>query len=279
MWKARVICFCFYAASVMDSSCAIIVYEGKYVTFKATYSPSYESNVKYFGRTDGFLYFEKLVETSRPNQWVKKGRFALFDNSSTHVLTATIMGLISEDSGSYLFGVDIKLLPDLTGEEIQLTVIRGEDQRTTTPAKVTVYSTSVPAEITTQNRAKTRDQESHARFVTVLSLVCVCTLLVVSSFVLFKVKNWPTTCKLPVSVSYHTRKTSTQVVDEYVKMNSVDLINSPTTQSDKGSAFEDFRRPTNTDACNTDLAQTDLDQIYTKMKPELAQESIYQSID
>lgn len=73
--------------------------------------------------------------------------------------------------------------------------------------------------------------------------------------------------------------------DEYVQMSSAVLINSPMAQSDKDSVVEDFRRSTNTDpapntdACNVDLAQPDVDQIYTKMEPDFVQESIYQSID
>lgn len=72
--------------------------------------------------------------------------------------------------------------------------------------------------------------------------------------------------------------------DEYVKMSSVVLTNSPTAQSDKGSVVEDFHRPANTapapntDACYIDFAQPDLDQIYTEMKPDCVQESVYQSI-
>ncbi|XP_058633498.1 uncharacterized protein LOC131541633 [Onychostoma macrolepis] len=269
MWQAGVFCFCIYTACLLDTSCAKIGYEGKYVTFKAIYPPDYETNTKYFGKTDGFFFFEKLVQTSHPNWWAKQGRFALFDNTSTHVLTAAILRLAAEDSGNYSFGVDIKLLPDLTGDEIQLTVVRGEAQRPTTPAKVIVYSTSSPANITAQNWAKTRDQESYTRFVTVLSLVCVCTLLVVFPFILFKVKKWPPACKLSVSVSYHTRKTSAQVVDEYVKMSSVVLTNSPMTQSDKDSVVEDFHRTANIEAApNTDACYVDL-----------AQQSVYQSID
>ncbi len=73
--------------------------------------------------------------------------------------------------------------------------------------------------------------------------------------------------------------------DEYVKMSSVVLTNSPMAQSDKDSVVEDFRRFTNTeparntDACYVDLAQPDLDQIYTKIEPDFVQESVYQSID
>ncbi|XP_073698626.1 uncharacterized protein [Garra rufa] len=270
---------------LLDTIYSKIGYEGKYITFKAFYPPDYETNTKYFGRTDRRFFFEKLVQTSHPNQWVKQGRFALFDNTSTHVLTAVISGLVAEDSGNYSFGVDIKLLPDLTGDEIQLTVITGEVQRPTAPTptptptpKVIVYSTSRPANITAQNWAKTRDQESYIRFVTVLCLVCVCTLLVVCPFVLFKVIKWTSASKPSVSVSYHTRKTSAQIVDEYVKMTSVVLKNSPT--ADKASVVDDFHRPANIDACYTDhLAQPDLDQIYTEMSPGFVQEPVYQSIN
>ncbi|KAL1281365.1 hypothetical protein QQF64_000168 [Cirrhinus molitorella] len=267
MWTARLFCFCIYADCLQKTSCAMIGYEGKFITFKGIYPPDYETNTKYFGRTDGFFFFEKLVETSHPNRWAKQGRFALFDNTSTHVLTAAIFGLVTEDSGNYSLGVDIKLLPDLIGDEIQLTVIRGEAQRPTTPApKVIVYSTSHPANIATQNWAKTRDQESYIRLVTVLSLVCVCTFLVVCPFVLFKVKKWATASKLSVSVSYHTRKTSAQV-DEYVKMSSVVLRNSPT--ADKASVVKDFHRPANTDPCYLDHpAQSDSDQIYAEISPD-----------
>uniref|UniRef100_A0A9J8CG36 Uncharacterized protein n=1 Tax=Cyprinus carpio carpio TaxID=630221 RepID=A0A9J8CG36_CYPCA len=291
MWKARVVCFCIYTACLLDVSCAKIGYEGSHVTFKAIYPPDYETNTKYFGKPDG-VFFEKLVETSHPNRWVKQGRFALFDNTSACVLTADILKLVVEDSGYYSFGVDIKLMPDLTSDEIQLTVIRGEAQRPTTPAptpaptpKAIVSSTSSPVNITAQNRAKARDQESYVRLMTVLSLVCVCTLLVVCPFLLFKALKWATASKLSVSVSYHTRKTSAQVVDEYVKMSSVVFTNSPTAQSDKGSVIQDLHGPANTepvpstDACYMDVVQPDLDQIYTEMNFDVVQESVYQSID
>lgn len=68
-------------------------------------------------------------------------------------------------------------------------------------------------------------------------------------------------------------------------MSSVVFTNSPMTQSDEDSVVEDFHRTANieaapnTDACYVDLAQLDLDQIYTKMKPDFVQESVYQSID
>ncbi|XP_059407680.1 uncharacterized protein LOC132142064 [Carassius carassius] len=286
MWKTGFVCFCIFTACLLDVYYAKIRYEGSHVMFYTIYTPDYKTNTKYFGKHDAF-FFEKLVETSHPNRWVKQGRFALFDNTSACLLTAAILNLVLDDSGYYSFGVDIKLMPDPTGEEIQLTVIRGEAQRPTTPAPtptVIVSSTSSPVNITAQNWAGTRDQESYVRFVTVLSLVCVCTLLVVCPFGLFKVLKWATASKLSVSVSYH-RKTTAQVVDEYVKMNSVVFTNPPTARSDKGLVIPDLHRPANTepvsstDACYMDVVQPDLDQIYTEMNPDVVQESIYQSID
>ncbi|XP_051726933.1 uncharacterized protein LOC127500027 isoform X2 [Ctenopharyngodon idella] len=285
MWKVRVFCFFICTACLLDINCANIGYEGKHVTFHISYPEGYETNTKYFGKKDGF-FFEKLVQTSHPYRWAKQGRFALFDNTSARILTATILQLVVDDSGLYSFGVDVKLSPDLSGD-IQLTVRRGEAQRPTISLpRVIVSSTNSPANITAQNWTKTRNQESSLKFVSVLSLVCVCTLLVVCPFAVFKVLKWAATCKLSVSVSYHTRKTSTQVVDEYVNMSRTVLPNPPTAQNDEGSLVDDFHRPTNTeqthnkDANYIDFALADSpDQIYTEMNPGFVQESVYQSID
>ncbi|KAK9981706.1 hypothetical protein ABG768_001230 [Culter alburnus] len=263
----------------------MIGYEGKHVMFHNRYPEGYETNTKYFGKTDGFS-FEKLVQTSHPLRWAKQGRFALFDNTSARILTAVILRLVLEDSGLYSFGVDVKLLPDLSGDDIQLTVRRGEAQRPTISLPTAIVSsTNSPANITAQNWTKTRNQETSLRFVSVLSLVCVCTLLVVCLFAVFKVLKWAATCKLSVSVSYHTRKTSTQVVDEYVSMSPTVLPNPPTAQNDEASLV-DFHRPTNTEQTHNkdtnckDLALADSpDQIYTEMNPGFVQESVYQSID
>lgn len=89
-----------FPACLLDTSCLKFGYEGKYVTFKAIYPPDYETNTKYFDRTDGF-FFEKLVQTCHPSYWAEQGRFALFDNTSTHVLTTAILGLVTEDSSNY----------------------------------------------------------------------------------------------------------------------------------------------------------------------------------
>ncbi|XP_077057506.1 uncharacterized protein LOC143710435 isoform X3 [Siphateles boraxobius] len=277
-----------FPVCLLDISCAVtkIGYEAEDVTFHVRYSSHYEENIKYFGRSDGF-FFEKLVQTTESNMWTRRGRFALLDNTSKHFLTATIFELISEDSGMYTFGVDVKMLPD-PDTQILLTVRRrSEPQKPTTSLpRVVVSSTNSPANITTQNWAEKGEQESYLRFVTVLSLVCVGTLLLVCPFALFKVFKWATTCKLSVSVSYHTRTTSDRIVDEYLKMTPVVLSKSSVAQRENGSFVEDFHRLTNTqqthskDANYIDPAPADsLDQIYTEMNPGFAQESIYYSID
>lgn len=117
--------FISFPACLLDINCANIGYEGKHVTFHISYPEGYETNTKYFGKKDGF-FFEKLVQTSHPYRWAKQGRFALFDNTSARILTATILQLVVDDSGLYSFGVDVKLSPDLSGD-IQLTVRRGEN--------------------------------------------------------------------------------------------------------------------------------------------------------
>ncbi|RXN11636.1 CMRF35-like molecule 8 [Labeo rohita] len=156
---------CSNSACLRDTSCAKIGYEGKDITFKAVYPPDYETNTKYFGRTHDFFSFEKLVETSHPNRWAKQGRFILFDNTSAHFLTARILRLVAEDSGSYSLGVDIKLLPDLIADEIQLTVI---------------------TEQTTDLFPK-EPGESYSRFMMMVAFICVGALFFVCLFGLFQV--------------------------------------------------------------------------------------------
>lgn len=115
-----------FPVCLLDISCTVrsteIGYEGEDFTFHVGYPSDYEENSKYFGRSDGF-FFEKLVQTTESNRWTRHGRFALLDNTSAHLLIATIFGLISEDSDVYTFGVDVKLMPD-PDTEIQLTVRR-----------------------------------------------------------------------------------------------------------------------------------------------------------
>ncbi|XP_067298647.1 CMRF35-like molecule 8 isoform X2 [Pseudorasbora parva] len=285
MWKARVFCFCIGTVCLLDISCAVIGYEGGEVTFHVRYPPDYEKNSKYFGISDVF-FFEKLVQTTESNRWARQGRFALLDNTSAHLLTAAIFGLILEDSGMYTFGVDVKMLPD-PDIQIELTVKKGQPLRPTTSLpRVIVSTTNSPANNTEMNWTKTSYTESYHSLVTVLSLVCVCPLLVVCSFALFKVLKLATSCNLSVSVSYHTRTTSDHTVDEYVKMSPVVLTNSPSAQSGKGSSVKAFHRPTNTqqtpdkDANYIELTLAEgLDQIYTEMKPDFAQESVYCNIE
>nr|XP_021333852.1 uncharacterized protein LOC110439990 [Danio rerio] len=120
------------------SSIAITEYEGKSITFRTSYTEGFETNSKYFSRSDTF-FSEKLVETSESNRWTTHGRFAIFDNTSAHVIIATILNLTMEDSGSYTVGVDVTLLPDYDAE-IQLTVMR-ENHDTTTETHNTITET------------------------------------------------------------------------------------------------------------------------------------------
>ncbi|XP_073764001.1 uncharacterized protein isoform X4 [Danio rerio] len=366
MWTVQctVVCFCICTAFLPKiSSIAITEYEGKSITFRTSYTEGFETNSKYFSRSDTF-FSEKLVETSESNRWTTHGRFAIFDNTSAHVIIATILNLTMEDSGSYTVGVDVTLLPDYDAEiqltvmrakaqktttprqrltttpqglttpsqrfatpslrlattsqrlatpskvedsglyivavdvtlwpdpetEIQLTVMRAEVQKTTTPPQrlttpsqrlttpstVDVHNTNIPAYITPQNKANT---EPHLSLMTVLMVVCACTFLLVCPFSLFKLLKSSSVCKRSASAPYHMRNTSAQVTEEYVKMVPVGL---PDSLTDNCTIGKDFQRHVyvemETDACYVDPLQN-LDPAYTEMNPNLVQESIYQTID
>ncbi|XP_073763991.1 uncharacterized protein isoform X2 [Danio rerio] len=266
---------------------AITEYEGKSITFSTSYLESLETNSKYFSRSGYFC--EKLVETSESNRWTTHGRFAIFDNTSTHLITTTILNLTVEDSGLYIVAVDVTLWPD-PETEIQLTVMRAEVQKTTTPPQrlttpsqrlttpstVDVHNTNIPAYITPQNKANT---EPHLSLMTVLMVVCACTFLLVCPFSLFKLLKSSSVCKRSASAPYHMRNTSAQVTEEYVKMVPVGL---PDSLTDNCTIGKDFQRHVyvemETDACYVDPLQN-LDPAYTEMNPNLVQESIYQTID
>nr|XP_055062610.1 CMRF35-like molecule 9 [Misgurnus anguillicaudatus] len=291
MWKE--ISFCIYTACLLNISFAaklteVIGYKGTNISFQISYLANFEKHDKYFGRSDGF-FSKKLIQTSQANRWVRHGRFALFDNTAAHRFTVLITGLMMEDSGLYLCGADIKLQTDPVSE-IQITVRKGETQRPTTPPRVVISSLHSPTNITTQNQAPNKNQESYLRFVAILSLVCVCAVLCGCLFAVLEVLKRVTTGKMSALLSYHTRKVSDQVVDEYVEMSSIVLQNSPTSHGVECFAVIELDRSTNTEAAPdidphyidaaTALTESlDLDQIYTEMDGYAFSDSVYQIID
>ncbi|TRY92131.1 hypothetical protein DNTS_031447 [Danionella cerebrum] len=267
----------FCTVCLVKTSVAVTAYEGTPVTFWVTYPPGYESHVKYLGRSGG--YFEKLIESSEPNTWTRRGRFALFDNTSALALTATIFDPTLEDSGYFTLGVDVKMQIDPTAE-IELAVRKAELQRTTKPpqglstpetgaaAQVVhdgvelMQDTEISPNISTQNWTRTRNQDSRLWLV----LVCVSVLLLLCSFTVFKLITWVSANRMSGSESYQSRKTSPCVAEVYVKMNP---IVPPNSALGAGSALEDFYMNITSEA----------EQIYTEMKPDVLHQSVHQATD
>uniref|UniRef100_A0A673FS16 Immunoglobulin V-set domain-containing protein n=1 Tax=Sinocyclocheilus rhinocerous TaxID=307959 RepID=A0A673FS16_9TELE len=114
---------------LMENSLAVNITgsEGSNISVSCSYPETYENNSKYFCQMSGSFAPGDLqcVHTTQPETRSERGRVALLDDTSAHLLSANISRLAPEDSGKYWCGVDIALLPDFT-TEIWITVTKGE---------------------------------------------------------------------------------------------------------------------------------------------------------
>lgn len=95
------------------------------VNITCAYDGGYTTKEKYFCRGQNFITCSDLIKTHVKDEWVKKGRFSLYDNTRASVFTVTITDLNEEDSGTYYCAVDIFLAGDIYTEVI-LNVTEGE---------------------------------------------------------------------------------------------------------------------------------------------------------
>lgn len=117
-----------FSVCLLDVGCAVtevIRYEGHNISIQVTYASIYEKHDKYISRSDGF-FSKKLLQTSQANRWFRHGRVSAFDDTTAHRFILFISGLMMEDSGLYVCGVDVKLQVDPVSE-IQITVRKGEN--------------------------------------------------------------------------------------------------------------------------------------------------------
>uniref|UniRef100_UPI003AACD33A uncharacterized protein n=1 Tax=Centroberyx gerrardi TaxID=166262 RepID=UPI003AACD33A len=91
---------------------AVMGVEGQSMDFRCEYPVSQQDNAKYFCRIDHTMSCENLIKTVKHNQWVRGGRFRLYDNTTVGVFIVTVDQLVLGDSGKYWCGVDILLYPD-----------------------------------------------------------------------------------------------------------------------------------------------------------------------
>ncbi|KAK9981705.1 hypothetical protein ABG768_001229 [Culter alburnus] len=263
---------------LMENSLALTVTGsvGSNISVTCRYPEMYQNNSKFFCQmNDSFAQRDpQCVQTTRRETRSERGRMALLDDTSTHVLTALISRLAPEDSGKYWCGVDISLLPDFISE-IWLTVTKGDPQEQT------------------KNHFLEERGESHSRFMMMVALMCVFALFFVCVFGLIQVLKHNSRSNSG-SVLHRTRTISNSMPDGHQRINHPDSLEA---QSDK----EEFYRPTNPDYINTEPVDTDSytdvvsaqtqDQInteldtsrqshvYQNLTADSVQESIYHTID
>ncbi|XP_051560901.1 uncharacterized protein LOC127445130 isoform X2 [Myxocyprinus asiaticus] len=234
-----------------------------------SYPERYENNSKYFCWMNDFLAQRDSVDcvyTTRQDAWSGRGRIALLDNTTTHVLTAFIYSLILEDAGKYWFGVDVSLRPDFNSE-FQLTITNGNPQ------------------IPNTQRNQEEHGETYSRFMMMVALMCVCALFCVGLFGLFQVlKHY--SHNISVSAPNRTRAISDLKQDDRQRIKHPVLPDSPTADIAEGSAAGEFHRPISTDYTNTeaaDMTVPDRDSYYIDVVPAQTDSSslgqIYTELD
>ncbi|KAL7852061.1 hypothetical protein SRHO_G00178460 [Serrasalmus rhombeus] len=87
-------------------------YSGGGVLIKRRYERRYTSNQKYLCKGSGPNCTDKIM-TDAKNEWINRGRFSLFDDTSAAQFWVVIRELTVEDSGKYQCAVDIKEQQDV----------------------------------------------------------------------------------------------------------------------------------------------------------------------
>ncbi|XP_059409340.1 uncharacterized protein LOC132143221 isoform X1 [Carassius carassius] len=262
---------------LMENSLAVNITGsvGSNISVSCSYPETYQNNSKYFCQMNGSFAPGALqcVHISQPETRSERGRLALLDDTSAHVLTANISTLAPEDSGKYQCGVDIALLPDFTSE-IWITVTKEHPEEETTD----LFTEEPP--------------ESYSRFMMMVALMCVGALFFVCLFGLFQVLKHNSR-RNSGFVLHCTRTISNPVVDGH-QITNRDLPDLPKVKSEK----EELYRPTVPDDTNaepadyidvvsaqtTDQIYTELDsnrqsKVYQSLTADSVQESIYHTLD
>uniref|UniRef100_W5KPW1 CMRF35-like molecule 2 n=1 Tax=Astyanax mexicanus TaxID=7994 RepID=W5KPW1_ASTMX len=285
----------------------IVGVDGQRAQIYCSYPPGKEENDKYFCRLHGFTC-EDLIRTNTRNTWVTRGRVALLDNTRARVFTINISALSLEDSGKYWCGVDVSMRPDEI-TEVRISV-KGKPRRqinaTGSSPVVEVENSTSP--VTVQ---KTEDgsapaggeRQSHFRFLSVISMVCVGMLLFVCVFSLIHLLRRINSCSLSVSASYHIREkpNSGLAEDDYVRMKpGVRQVTSPVEEHPSnlhplhtGAAVNNMNVPeidpyyldpiraasSGPDPDYIDLSAPRLSRVYQNLREESMEESVYHTID
>ncbi|XP_072240567.1 uncharacterized protein [Leuresthes tenuis] len=113
-------------ALVSVKTTAVIGIEGQIFDFICEYPRRWVENAKYFYHADDREPFSHLIQTDLHNEWRRKGRLSIYDNTTGAFFIVKMDSLSSNDSGTYWCGVDVSPLPDLISA-IQLSVSQGNE--------------------------------------------------------------------------------------------------------------------------------------------------------
>ncbi|XP_051730946.1 polymeric immunoglobulin receptor-like isoform X28 [Ctenopharyngodon idella] len=87
------------------SSMRVTGYSGGGVMITCGYDEGYTANKKYFCKGQWSTCTDQ-IKTKEKNKWVQKGRFSLYDDTTSRVFTVTIRDLSEHDSGTYYCGTE-----------------------------------------------------------------------------------------------------------------------------------------------------------------------------
>ncbi|XP_066518440.1 CMRF35-like molecule 9 [Hoplias malabaricus] len=196
--------------------------EGQSLQVDCPYPPGNDGKRKYFCRVQDVDY-KDCISTTVHNSWDTQGRFALFDNSSARFFSIIISKLETHDSGKYMCGVDIKFLKDFNSE---VRIIVKSNLSTQQAVTGETHVDGVENSTSAFTRQKTtapqqKEEESHFRFLAVVTMVCGVMLLFVCVFSLVLILRRNSSAQLSVSAFYHSRGKSNPELteDDYVRMN------------------------------------------------------------
>ncbi|XP_036413438.1 CMRF35-like molecule 5 [Colossoma macropomum] len=249
-------------------------YEGRSLRINCHYPRGNEEQGKYFCRLRG-LPCPDLIRTTVKNSWDEQGRFALFDNTSARFFTLKIFSLHVNDSGKYWCGVDKSLQPDfISGVQITVIVVENSTSAFTIQNTVETSSPTITVDQTVDSRPDDRPQQSHFRFLTVITMTCVGMLFFVCLFSMIHVLKRINSCNLSVSASYNLRENQKldpeHTEDDYVRMKpGVGRVHSPA-EEDKNPPSSEPRSSLpmpQTGAVVTSMSSPEIDPYYLEPFP------------
>ncbi|XP_060776094.1 CMRF35-like molecule 8 [Neoarius graeffei] len=104
-------------------------YSGGGVLIKCKYDTEYTQNPKYFCKDSWAPGCYDQIRSGDKSEWVKSGRFSLFDDTKSAEFRVMIRELTVQDTGTYHCGVDISGQTD-SYTAVELKVKEGESPTT-----------------------------------------------------------------------------------------------------------------------------------------------------